>query len=148
MAGHVDRHGIDNQGSNPALNRQHVALFKHEENSSFSVTKTKKKRVIALKLPDEFRMVLGGQPTPCFLPQNSRKCKFFCDVHSTSVFATSTQSSLQVQRASVARMTPMVNSSDFVILSFLFFFFFGFQPKATWAGDEKQEKKAHGLRAQ
>ena len=50
MAGRVDRHGIDNQGSNPALNRQQVALFKHEENSSFSVTK-KKKRMIALKLP-------------------------------------------------------------------------------------------------
>ena len=40
--------------------------------------------------------------------------------------ATSTQSSLQVQRASVARMTPTVNSSDFVILSFFFFFFFFF----------------------
>ena len=37
---------------------------------------------------------------------------------------TSTQSSLQVQHASVARMTPTVNSSDFVILSFLFFFWF------------------------
>ena len=30
MAGRVDRHGIDNQGSNPALNRQHVALFLRE----------------------------------------------------------------------------------------------------------------------
>ena len=38
--------------------------------------------------------------------------------------ATSTQSSLQVQRASVARMTPTVNSSDFMILSFFFFFWF------------------------
>ena len=37
--------------------------------------------------------------------------------------ATSTQSSLQVQRASVARMTPTVNRSDFVILSFFFFWF-------------------------
>ena len=37
--------------------------------------------------------------------------------------ATSTQSSLQVQRASVARMTPTVNSSDFVILIFFFFWF-------------------------
>ena len=36
--------------------------------------------------------------------------------------AMSTQSSLQVQRASVARMTPTVNSSDFVILSFFFWF--------------------------
>ena len=40
-------------------------------------------------------------------------------------------------------MTPTVNSSDFVILSF--FLFFGFQPKATRAGDEKHRKKAHGL---
>ena len=53
--------------------------------------------------------------------------------------ATSTQSSLQVQRASVASMTPTVNSSDFVILNF---FFFGFQPKATRAGDEKHRKKS------
>ena len=30
-AGCVDRHGIYNQGSNPALNQQHVALFIHEE---------------------------------------------------------------------------------------------------------------------
>ena len=30
MAGRVDRHGIDNQGNNPALNRQHVALFLRE----------------------------------------------------------------------------------------------------------------------
>ena len=38
--------------------------------------------------------------------------------------ATSTpESSLQVQRASVARMTPTVNSSDFVILSFFLFVF-------------------------
>ena len=44
-----------------------------------------------------------------------------------------------MQRARVARMTPTVNSSDFVILSFLFFFF-GFQPKATRAGDEKHRK--------
>ena len=54
--------------------------------------------------------------------------------------ASSTQSSLQVQRASVARMTPTVNSSDLGILSF--FFFFGFQPKATRVGDEKHRKKS------
>ena len=36
--------------------------------------------------------------------------------------ATSTQSSLQVQRASVARMTLTVNSSDFVILIFFLVF--------------------------
>ena len=46
-----------------------------------------------------------------------------------------------MQSASVARMTPTVNSSDFVMLSF-FFFFFGFQPKATRAGDEKHRKKS------
>ena len=65
---------------------------------------------------------------------------------------TYTQSSLQVQRAGVARMTPTVNSSDFVIQlcsDFVIqFFFFCFQPKATRAGDEKHIKKAHGLRAQ
>ena len=55
--------------------------------------------------------------------------------------ATSTQSSPQVQRAGVARTTPTV-CSDFVSLSF---FFFGFQLKATRAGDEKHRKKAHGL---
>ena len=33
-----------------------------------------------------------------------------------------TSTSLQVQRASVARMTSTVNGSDFVILSFFFFF--------------------------
>ena len=37
--------------------------------------------------------------------------------------ATPTQSSLQVQHASVARMPPTVNRSDFVILSFFFFWF-------------------------
>ena len=49
--------------------------------------------------------------------------------------ATSTQSSLQVKRASVARMTLTVNSPDFVIL----IFFFGFQPKATRAGESSGE---------
>ena len=51
---------------------------------------------------------------------------------------TSTQSSLQVQRPSVARMTPMVNSSDFVILRFcdpqFFFFFFLFSAKSYTGG--------------
>ena len=48
-----------------------------------------------------------------------------------------------MQRASVARMTPYRRfnvNSDFVILGF--FFFFGFQPKATRAGDGKHGKKS------
>ena len=45
--------------------------------------------------------------------------------------ATSTQSSLQVQRANVARMTPTVNISDFVIR---FFFFFWFSAKSYAGG--------------
>ena len=44
-----------------------------------------------------------------------------------------------MQCASVARMIPTLNSSDFVNLNF---FFFGFQPKATRAGDEKHRKKS------
>ena len=63
-------------------------------------------------------------------PRNNRK-----------EIATSTQLSLQVQCASVARMTSTVNGSDFVVLSF-FFFFCRFQPKATRAGDEKHRKKS------
>ena len=60
--------------------------------------------------------------------------------------ATSTQLSLQVQRASVARMTSTVNGSDFVILSFFFFFFFvGFSQKLHGWVTRNIEKKAHGL---
>ena len=55
--------------------------------------------------------------------------------------ATSTQSSLQVQHASVARMTPTVNSSDFVILNFHFFFFLVFSQKLHGRVDGKQKKK-------
>ena len=58
--------------------------------------------------------------------------------------ATSTQSNLQVQRASVARMTPTVNSSGFVILSF-FFFFLVFSQKLRGRVTRNIEKKAHGL---
>ena len=54
--------------------------------------------------------------------------------------ATSTQSSLQVQRASVARMTPTVNSSDFVILQF---FFLVFSQKLCGRVTRNIEKKAH-----
>ena len=58
--------------------------------------------------------------------------------------ATSTQSSLQVQRASVARMTPTVNSSDFVSLSF-FCCFLVFSQKLRGRVTRNIEKKAHGL---
>ena len=57
--------------------------------------------------------------------------------------ATSTQSSLQVQCARVARMTPTVNSSDFVIL--VFFFCFCFSQKLRGRVTRNIEKKAHGL---
>ena len=60
--------------------------------------------------------------------------------------ATSTQSSLQVQRGSVARMIPTVNSSDFVILSFFFFFLIlVFSQKLRGRVTRNIEKKAHGL---
>ena len=59
--------------------------------------------------------------------------------------ATSTQSSLQVQRASVARMTTTVNSSDFVSLSF-FFCFLVFSQKLRGRVTRNIEKKAHGLK--
>ena len=52
--------------------------------------------------------------------------------------------SVQVQRASVARLTPAVNSSDFVILSF-FFFFLVFSQKLRGRVTRNIEKKAHGL---
>ena len=55
--------------------------------------------------------------------------------------ATSTQSSLQVQGASVARMTPTVNSSDFVILSFFLFFFLIFSQKLRGRVTRNIEKK-------
>ena len=57
--------------------------------------------------------------------------------------AMSTQSSPQVQRASVARMTPTVNSSDFVIHSF--FSFLVFSQKLRGRVTRNIEKKAHGL---
>ena len=67
-------------------------------------------------------------------PRNNRK-----------EIATSTQLSLQVQRASVARMTSTVNGSDFVILSFFCFFFVGFSQKLRGRVTRNIEKKAHGL---
>ena len=52
--------------------------------------------------------------------------------------------STQLFSASVARMTPAVNSSDFVILSF--FFFLVFSQKLRGRVTRNIEKKAHGLK--
>ena len=54
-----------------------------------------------------------------------------------------TSTSLQVQRASVARMTSTVNGSDFVILSF--FFFVGFSQKLRGRVTRNIEKKHMAL---
>ena len=62
--------------------------------------------------------------------------------------AMSTQSSLQVQRASVARMTPRYRhrrSTALILWSSVFFFFFVFSQKLRGRVTRNREKKAHGL---
>ena len=68
-------------------------------------------------------------------PRNNRK-----------EIATSTQLSLQVQRASVARMTSR-RSTALILWSSVFFFFFfvGFSQKLRGRVTRNIEKKAHGL---
>ena len=73
-----------------------------------------------------------------------RRKKFFFLLHANcEEIATSSQSSLQVQLASVKRMIPKLNSSDFVNLSFFLVFSHKLRGRVT----RNIERKAHGLSA-
>ena len=92
-----------------------------------------------------FRIMVWDVDPIIYLHPTTDKEKVLLPHHNNrEEIATSTQSSLQVQRASVARMTPTVNSSDFVMLSFFFFFWFSAKSYAARAGtgDEKHRKKS------
>ena len=67
-------------------------------------------------------MVWDAHPIIYLHPTTEKKKVLVPPRNNREEIATSTQSSLQVQRASVARMTPTVNISDFVILSFFLVF--------------------------
>ena len=86
------------------------------------------------------RIVLRDVHSIIYLHPTTEKEKVLLPSRNNREEIASTQSSLQVQHASVERMTPTVNRSDFVILSF----FFGFSQKLHGRVTRK-EIKAHGL---